>query len=109
MRNRIVAGLKAVPGAVLNSPPDALPYIINLSVPGVRSEIMLHFLEQRGMYVSSASACAKNERSHVLEAQGLPPELLDSALRVSLSHMNTPEECDYLLETLAAAVKSLRR
>ncbi|HCC35406.1 MAG TPA: cysteine desulfurase [Ruminococcaceae bacterium] len=108
MKNQIISGLEAIPGAVVNSPREALPFIINFSVPGIRSEIMLHFLERRGIYVSSASACSKNRRSHVLMAQKLPQELLDSALRVSLSRMNTPGECDYFLETLEFAAKTLR-
>jgi cysteine desulfurase len=69
-------------------------YIINISVPGIRSEILLHSLEQRGVIVSSGSACSSNRPSpsHVLTAMGLPGELIDSSIRISLSMMNTERE-----------------
>lgn len=101
--------LKALDGILLNSPADALPYIINLSVPGIRSETMLHHLEQYGVYVSSSSACAKGKRSYVLEAMGLSDDRIDSSLRVSFSKYNTKEDIDALIEGLAAGIAALQR
>ena len=97
-------------GAVrLNSAEDALPYILNISVPGYRSETLLHFLEARNVFVSSGSACSKGAGSYVLNACGLPREQVDSALRLSFSRYNTADEIDILCEALKSAVTKLRK
>jgi len=96
------------PDLCMNSPPDATPYICNLSAPGYRSETLLHFLAERGVYVSSGSACSKGAASHVLKAMGLPPIRVDSALRVSFCPRNTPGDIDAFFEILAQAMKTLR-
>lgn len=93
----------------INSPADSLPYILNISVEGFRSETMLHFLESEGIYVSSGSACAKGKASYVLTALGLSASLSDSALRLSFSKETTKEDINALLEALKKAVLSLRR
>ena len=95
--------------AVINSPIDACPYILNLSVLGYRSETLLHFLESKDIYVSSGSACAKGEQSHVLKEIGLDKKRSDSALRLSFSKDNTKEEIDLILCALEEATKKLRR
>lgn len=79
-------------GVSVNSPENALPYILNFSVEGIRSETMLHHLENMGIFVSSGSACAKGEKSHVLKAMGLTDSLIDSAIRVSLSRFTSEED-----------------
>ena len=106
---RLFEDLQGIPGVFRNSPEDAFPGIINLSVPGIRSEIMLHFLEEKGIYLSSGSACAKGAKSHVLRAMNLPPERVDSALRVSYGRENTPEDADALAEAIREAVQKLCR
>lgn len=93
----------------INSPECAIPYILNISVPGFRSETLLHFLESRNIFVSSGSACAKGEASYVLTALGLDKKRSDSALRISFSKSNTKEEIDLVLEALKEAVSKLRR
>jgi len=70
---------------------------------------MLHFLAERGIYVSSGSACSKGVASHVLKAMGLPPERVDSALRVSFCPRNTKEEIDVLCEALGEGMAALAR
>ena len=95
--------------AAINSPPCASPYILNISVPGYRSETLLHFLESRGVYVSSGSACAKGRGSYVLREMGLADERVDSALRISFSRESTPEDIDRLCAALGEAGKSLRK
>ncbi len=95
--------------AEINSPDDALPYVLNISVPGYRSETLLHFLEARNIFVSSGSACAKGELSPTLTAMGLSKARIDSALRISFSRFNTKEDVDKLCEALTAATKKLRR
>ena len=93
----------------VNSPKNALPYIINISVVGYRSETLLHFLERKNIFVSSGSACAKGELSYVLSAVGLGKKEIDSALRVSFNHGNTKEEIGALISALKEATETLRR
>lgn len=94
---------------VINSPDSALPYIINISLPGYRSETLLNFLSDSGIYVSSGSACAKGHKSHVLTAMKLSDRLIDSSLRISLSRFTTREELDYFLTTLDRAMKVIMK
>lgn len=109
LQSRLLEGIKDEPGILLNSKEGALPAIVNVSVPGIRSEIMLHFLESRGIYVSSGSACAQGAKSHVLEAMGYPAERVDSALRISFGRENTPEDVDELLRAVKDAMRELCR
>lgn len=101
--------LKAVDGVIINSPDDALPYIINFSACGVRSETMLHFLAAKEIYVSSGSACAKGKPSHVLSAMGLDKNISDSAIRISFCKTNTKEDVDALVEALAEGLNTLAK
>lgn len=109
LRRRLTDGLAGREGFVLNSPPDGVPYILNLSVLGVRSETLLHFLAERGIFVSSGSACSKGKKSPVLTALGFSGERIDSALRVSFTHTTTPDEVDRFLAALYEAASSLVR
>ena len=98
-----------IPGVYVNSPENALPYILNISAVGIRSETMLHYLAEYGIYVSSGSACAKGKKSHVLTAMGLPLERIDSAIRVSFSRFNTAEDIEIFAERLSDGVKTLAK
>ncbi len=109
VRDHLVKRLSAMEGVVINSPADSLPYILNLSAVGYRSEVMLHFLESQGIYVSSASACTKNAKSHVLEAMGLAPKIIDSALRISFQRSTTLEEVDAFADALALGMSKLAK
>ncbi|HIS49517.1 MAG TPA: cysteine desulfurase [Candidatus Gallacutalibacter pullistercoris] len=102
-------GIKAIPGTVIQSPEDGLPYILNFSCGGVKAETMLHFLEERGIYVSSGSACAKGKASHVLEAMQLPRQQALSSIRVSFSRENTPEEVTALIQAVREGMETLVR
>lgn len=93
----------------VNSLDEALPYILNISVEGYRSETLLHFLEAEGVYVSSGSACAKGEGSYVLVEMGLSRKRVDSALRISFSNENTKEDIDALKAAIIKATQKLRR
>lgn len=99
----------SVEGACINSPPDAAPYIVNISLPGLRSETLLHFLESRGIFVSSGSACKKGAQSHVLSAMGLSPARVDSALRISFCPDNTREDVEAALAAIAEGAAVLAR
>ncbi|MBO7217643.1 MAG: aminotransferase class V-fold PLP-dependent enzyme, partial [Clostridia bacterium] len=101
--------ISALGFADINSPDDALPYVLNFSVMGYRSENLLHFLELRNIFVSSGSACARGELSPTLSAMKLPRDRIDSALRISFSRFNTKEDIDALCDGLAAAVAKLKR
>lgn len=101
--------LQVIDDVTINSPSDALPYIINISVGGIRSETMLHHLEESGVYVSSSSACAKGKRSYVLEAMGLPDDRIDSSLRISFSRYNTIEDIDALIDGLQSGIATLQK
>ncbi len=107
LRRRLVDGLSALPQVRLHLPPEGVPYVVHFSLPPYRSETLLHFLAEREIYVSSGSACAKGAKSPVLTAMGLPPEEIDSALRVSFCYDNTPQDVDALLTALAEAVATL--
>ncbi len=96
-------------GAVINSPEGCLPYILNISLVGYRSETLLHFLESRNVFVSSGSACAKGHGSYVLNEMGLEPKRVDSALRISFSRYNTKEDSDMLVSALEEAKNQLRK
>jgi len=91
----------------INSPQNASDYILNLSVKGYKSENLLHFLETKGIYVSTGSACAKGAKSYVLKAMGLSDELIDSCLRISFSNSTTKEDIDAFYEGLKQAEKTL--
>lgn len=102
-------GLATLPGIVLNSPPEASPYVCNFSLPGVRSETMLHYLEQREVYVSSGSACSKGAASHTLTAMGLPAPRIDGALRVSFCDTSSAQDVEALLLGLREGLTTLQR
>ncbi len=108
--NRICRdGLGNIPGIVINSPEDALEYVLNFSTGSVRSETMLHFLASKGIYVSSGSACSKAKPSHVLAAMGLDSRRIDTAIRVSFSRENTEDDVCALLDALEEGMASLAR
>ncbi len=101
--------LKTLDGVVINSADNALEYIVNFSVTGIRSETMLHYLAENGIYVSSGSACAKGKQSYVLTAMGLSKTLTDSAIRVSFSKYNTKDDVDRLVNAINNGINSLVR
>ena len=101
--------LAELDGVVINSDENCLPYIINFSLPGLRSETVLHFLAERNIFVSSGSACAKGHKSHVLTALGLPADLTDSAIRISFSSENTKNDIDILINSLKIGISTLAR
>ena len=85
----------------------AAPHILNLSLPGFRSEVLMNFLEAREIYVSKSSACKKGARSHVLEAVGLDARTIDGAIRVGLCRYTTQEDIDALCDGLIDAYRTL--
>ncbi len=113
IRERLTEGLLKMEGVFVNGKKgrDAAPHIVSVSVSGVRSEVLLHALEERGVYVSAGSACASNKPSvsPTLSAIGLKKSLLDSTVRFSFSVETTAEEIDYALSVLREEIPKLRK
>lgn len=98
-----------IPGLCINSPPDGALHIMNLSLPDIRSEVMIHYLEQFEIYVSSGSACSRGAKSHVLTAMGLSADRIDGALRISFCPETTAMELEELALHLAEGCRTLAR
>lgn len=111
-RRRLLDDLKdGIRDIRINSPKDGAASVLNVSFLGCRGEVLLHTLEQDGIYVSTGSACSSNKkgRSHVLAAMGLSDAEIEGAIRFSFSEFNTPEEMDTVAEKVKAAVERFRR
>ena len=109
IRAHLLNRLSASKHITINSPADALPYIINLSVPGIPSEVMINYLSDQGIYVSAGSACKKGHRSDVLRAIGMDTKRIDSAIRISFSRFTTLEEIDAFADCLLAGIPRFLR
>lgn len=83
------------------------PHLLCVSLPGWRSEVLLNFLDARGVSISKGSACKRGARSHVLEAMGLDARVIDGAVRVSFSRLTTQEEADYFCDCFAEARRTI--
>jgi len=104
----LLAKLADIDNIVVNSPDDASPYVINISAVGKRSEIMLHFLESKGVYVSSGSACSKGQQSGVLGQFGISGKRADGALRISITADTTEAELDEFVSALSEGMEKIR-
>ena len=109
LRDYAVESLKKIDGVKVNSNIMSLPFVLNISVEGYRSETLMHYLESKGIFVSSGSACAKGKGSYVLNSMGLPRERVDSALRISFSRFNTVHDVNILIGAIKEAKGTLRR
>lgn len=111
VRDAFLAELQALPHWQINSPLHGLPYVLNITFAGVKSEVLLHCLEGQGLYVSSGSACAahKDALSHVLSAMGLERAAIEGALRFSFSCYNTPDEGKAAAAIVCQEVTELRK
>ncbi len=84
------------------------PHILGISLPGYKSEVLMNLLDARGICVSKSSACKKGARSHVLEAMGESAEVIDGAIRISLSRYSAMDEADEFVKALKEAAGTLR-
>ncbi len=113
LKEHFIAGVTQIPDIKINglTGKESAPHIVSVSIRGIRSEVMLHALEEKGIYVSAGSACASNkpQTSDTLKAIGVEKELLDSTIRFSFSEFTTPEEIDYTLKAMQEIVPMLRR
>ena len=108
LKKYLLDKLSGIEGVVVNSPEDGSPYVVNISAVGKRSEIMLHFLESREIYVSSGSACSKGQQSGVLGQFGIRDKRADSALRISMTAETTEAELDVFCEALREGMEKIR-
>lgn len=108
LKERLVGLVSAADGVEINSPDDGSPYVVNISAAGKRSEIMLHYLESREIYVSSGSACSKGQQSGVLGQFGITGKRADSALRISMTADTTEAEIEQFAEALREGITSVR-
>lgn len=109
LRNVFLEKIKGIDSVFVNSPLDALPFIINISVLGVPSQVMLNALSSEGICVSAGSACSKGHRSNVLSAMKVSSARIDSAIRISLSKYTTEEEMDALFDAIVKTANRVRR
>ena len=113
LKDYLIDRASELEGVTVNSLKGAegAPQIVSLSFEGVRSEVLLHALEEKGIYVSSGSACSSNHPaiSGTLKAIGVKKELLDSTLRFSFGMFNKKEEIDYAVDVLKELLPVLRR
>ena len=101
--------VKNIDDIKINSPEDGVCHILNISFRGVKGEVLLHYLEQKKVYVSTGSACSsKKKGSHVLNAMELTPDEIEGAIRFSLSDLNTEEEILKAAEIVRESVEDLR-
>ena len=102
---------ESIENIVINTPDESVCSVLNISFVGVKSEVLLHVLEDKGIYVSSGSACSshKKGRSHVLTAMGKRDNVIDSSLRFSFCAANTFEEADTAIDVLTEQIPILRR
>lgn len=108
LKSHLLEKIGGIENVAVNSPSDGSPYVINISAVGKRSEIMLHFLESKGIYVSSGSACSKGQQSGVLGEFGISGKRADGAVRISITAQTTEEELDEFAEALAEGMTKIR-
>lgn len=108
LRRYLLQKLSAIDGILLNSPEDALPYVVNISVMGINSEPMMNHLSSRGVYVSSGSACSRGKKSRVLKNMGLSDERISCALRISFSRFTRTGDIDMLVAGIRDGKNSIR-
>lgn len=113
LKARFIEGVLKIDDTVIHGFTDegSAPHIISVGVAGVRSEVLLHALEDRDIYISAGSACSSHKRkpSAVLTAMGMPKEQIESTVRLSFSEENTEEEANYFLQAMKELVPVLRR
>lgn len=106
LRNRAIEKLKSsLPELVIIG--GGSPHLLNISLPGYKSEVLMNLLDSMGVSVSKGSACKRGARSHVLEAIGLPAKVIDGAIRISFCRLTTQDEVDYFCDCLTKAADTL--
>lgn len=99
--------IQGIDGVSVKKFSESSPYIVSVTVDNIKSETLLHYLEQKGIYVSSGSACSKGKKSDVLKAFNYSDKALDTTLRLSFSHENQKNEIDEFINQVKNAMKEL--
>lgn len=105
LKERLLSQLEGCDKIIVNSPPDAVPHIISLSVLTMKSQPIINYLSDKGICVSAGSACKKGKRSTTLTAMNLAPSVINSAIRISFSRFNSKSEVDILAKELLNLAK----
>lgn len=110
LNTRLVSKLMEIPESHLNSPEDGADHIVSVRFTGIKGEVLVHFLEQRGVYVSMGAACSSRHSSvsHVLQAIGLTPDEAAATIRIGLSPKLSLDQIDYAAEMIAQSVAEVR-
>lgn len=113
IKEYFIQELKSIDNVLINSPslPEFIPHILNVSFPGVKGEVLIHALEDKGIFASTGSACSSKKLSHsaLLPLIGLDKKAAEGTIRFSFNELNTEEEVDYVIENLNKSLTFLRR
>jgi len=110
IKSKLAELATTLPDVVINSRQDSSPYILNMSFLGIKGEVLVHLLSEKGIFVSMGAACRSRKNTKtILETMGFSAEIASSAIRFSFSHLNTIEEATAAKEVIAECVTQMRR
>lgn len=109
LNRRLTGGLKSIDGAVVNTPDAAVPHIVNVSFDGIRAEVLVRVLGEKGIYIGTGAACSRGKISRVLLASGIKRSLAEGSVRISMSALNTTDDIELCLDEIKTSVQQLRR
>jgi cysteine desulfurase len=109
LHDKLVSGLSAIDGASLHLPESKVPHIVNVSFEGLRAEVLVRLLGEKGICIGTGAACSRGKISRTLLACGVKRAEAEGAIRISMSSLNTSDEIDIFLEELDSAIMQLRR
>ena len=108
-QEKLLYGLAGIDGAQVNLPEIKVPHIVNVCFPGIRAEVLVRLLGEKGIYIGTGAACSRGKLSRVLIESGLEKSCVEGGVRISLSAMNTDKDIEICLEEMEKAAKQLRR
>lgn len=109
LKEEVLKGINEIDDIRINSNLNSSPYILSVGFKNVKSEVLLHMLDDDGICVSAGSACSGNKKSKVLEAVNIPKDYIDGTIRISFSHYNNIEECRKLVKSLKFNIQNFRK
>lgn len=109
LREKLIVGLDKIDGARVNVPDSFVPNIVSVSFEGVRAEVLVRLLGEKGIYIGAGAACSRGKLSRVLLESGIERKMAEGTVRISMSEENTNTDIDTCLVEINAALSSLRR
>ncbi len=109
LKNHLLNAVKDIKEITINSPENAHPAIVNISVERIKSEVMLHFLESKEIYVSAGASCSKGAPSHTLTSMGIDEKRAQTSLRISFGRHTDIEDINALVEALKEGIKTIAK